>query len=274
MATKAKAEDQKLPELFDGEVVTVASIDVKERKTRPPAHYNEGTLLDDMKAAAKFVEGDASLKRILKDASGLGTAATRDSIIEGLKNDGYIEKQGKHLIATDKGVKLILWLDTLAPDLTSVAVTARWEAELGAVAIDGGGKAFEAKVVAMVKNLITTLKTAPPISMAPKPFSTTRKETSSVTDSTNEPRKGTPTDKMLEFAKSIATKLQKPVPDEVMVDFDTCKKFIDDNKDAANRPSDKQLSFANSISQSKGVAIPPEALANGRELSRWIDATK
>lgn len=84
-------------------------------------------------------------------------------------------------------------------------------------------------------------------------------------------RANKPSDKMLEFAKRIATKVGVKVPNEVMTDWDACKQFIDDNKEAAMRPSEKQIAFANRIAQEKGVSVPEEALKDGRELSKWID---
>lgn len=261
-----------LPDLEDGELAVIESIEVKERKTKPPALYTEGTLLDDMKAAAKFVEDDPVLKKMLREASGLGTAATRDSIIEGLKHDKYIEKSGKNLVATAKGEAFILWLESFMPELTDVALTARWEAELSLVAQQGGGKAFEARVTDSVKKLISILKTAHPLGV-PSSSSSTSKESSSMSDTTPQ-RANKPTDKMLEFAKNVAKRIGVRVPDEVMTDFDACREFLDTNKDAAMRPSDKQLNFAKSIAERKGVDIPEDVMANGRELSKWIDEHK
>lgn len=263
-----------LPELDDGELATLTTVAVLERKTRPPSPYTEGLLLDDMRAASKFVEGDAELKKVLKEVSGLGTAATRDSIIEGLKHDKYLEKSGKYLVATPKGLAFIQWLEKIMPELTDVAVTARWEAELSVVAKKGGGAAFESRIAETVRKLISTLKAAPPLGLAAKPFSSTSKKDSSSMSDTNEPRKSNPTDKMLEYAKSIATRVNVRVPDEVMTDFEACKAFIDQHKDAAMRPSDKQLNFANSIAERKGLTVPAEVAANGKELSKWIDEHK
>lgn len=269
MASAKDTEDTgTLPDLQDGEMADVIAIEIKARKTKPPSHYTEGTILDDMKSAAKFVEDDPALKKSLKEALGLGTAATRAATIEGLRHDKYLEKKGKYLIATEKGRRFIHWLDTVAPELTDVAMTARWEAELQLVAQNGGGPAFEAKVEEFVKKLVTTLKAAPPIGLASKSSPSTSTEKKSMSDD----RK--PTDKMLEFAKSIAKRLNIRVPDEVMTDYEACKQFIDTNRDAALRPSEKQLSFAQAIAQRKGVTVPAECLANGRELSKWIDDNK
>ena len=92
-----------------------------------------------------------------------------------------------------------------------------------------------------------------------------------MTDTTT-PRK--PTDKMLEFAKRIAAKLNQEVPQEVMLDIDACSKYIDANKDAAMRPTDKQMKFAESIAKDRGIEVPEDAKKDGRLLSKWIDENK
>lgn len=269
--TERDDAEQSLPPLEDGELADVIAIEVRTRKTRPPTHYTEGTLLDDMKGAAKFVEDDPELKKLLREVSGLGTAATRDSIIETLKAHKYLEKSGKYLVATDKGVEFISWLEKVFPDAVDVALTARWEAELAIVAAKGGGKAFEERVAQKVREMISTFKAAPPLSAVASPVN---KESTTMTDTTAPKRVSKPTDKMLEFAKSIAKKVGVRIPDEVLTDFDACKAFIDEHKDVAMRPSEKQLNFANSIASSKGLTIPAEVLANGRDLSKWIDDNK
>ena len=260
---------QSLPELEDGEIATIVQLEVKERKTKPPSHYTEGLLLADMEGAAKFIENEPDLKRALKAVSGLGTAATRDSVIEGLKHDKYLEKSGKHMVATPKGIAFIQWLEKVMPELTDVATTARWEAELGMVAQQGGGKAFEDRVTATVIKLISILKAAPSLGVLSS-SSPTSKENKKMSDNTSQ-KANKPTDKMLEYAKSIAKKVNVRVPDDVMTDYDTCKAFIDANKDAALRPSDKQLNFAKVIAERKGLEVPAEALVNGKDLSKWID---
>lgn len=260
-----------LPVLRDGELVTLQDIRVVTRQTKKPAYYTEGTLLDDMKAASRFIEDDEALKKQLREISGLGTAATRDSIIEGLKHDKYLEAKGKHLVATDKGRQFVHWLEAVAPETVNVAMTARWEAELSLVAQRGGGAAFEAQVQQFVKNLVAILKTSPPIQGVK---SSTSKMENRPMPETAEKRATNPTDKMLEYAKSIAKSVGVRVPDEVMADFDACKAFIDANKDQANAPTAKQLEFAKSIAKRVNAAIPLDTLKDRRALSRWIDENK
>ena len=96
-----------------------------------------------------------------------------------------------------------------------------------------------------------------------------------MSDQQNEqPRASKPTDKMLEYAKNIATRVNVQLPEDATTDFEACKAFIDANKDAAMRPSEKQLNFATSIAERKGLTISAETLANGKELSKWIDEHK
>jgi DNA topoisomerase-3 len=271
MAT-AKPAETRLPDLEDGEMAEIVALTVVEKTTRAPAHYTEASLLEDMVSAGKFIENDPALRKALKVVSGLGTSATRAATFEGLKHDKYIEKSGKHIKALPKGIALIQWLEGVAPELTNVAVTARWEADLAVVAETGGGAAFEARIVEMVKDLIAKLKLAPAMSLA-SPSKTPSKETSRMSENNGE-RSSAPTPKMLEYASNIAAKMGTSLPENVAASFEACKEFIDANKEAAMRPSEKQLKFATSIAERKGLAIPTETLANGKELSAWIDANK
>ncbi len=97
-----------------------------EGKTTPPAHYNENALLGAMETAGKLVE-DESLKDALKE-KGIGTPATRASIIETLIKRAYIQRTGKVLIATDLGRYLIALIQD--PILKSPELTGDWESKL------------------------------------------------------------------------------------------------------------------------------------------------
>ena len=73
--------------------------------TRPPPRYNEGTLIEAMQNAWRFVE-DEVLRERLKEAKGIGTPATRAEIIGGLKRQEFLVAQGKNIVPTDTGLKL------------------------------------------------------------------------------------------------------------------------------------------------------------------------
>lgn len=111
----------------DGSVLDVA---VKTGKTTPPKPYTEASLIADMRSVAKYVT-DPKLKSILKDTSGIGTAATQASTIETLKKRGFIEIKRKNLISTVFGRHVI---SKMPKSMTDPGVTAAWEDALGMVA--------------------------------------------------------------------------------------------------------------------------------------------
>ncbi len=112
-----------------GESADVEQIEVKENMTRPPARYNEATLLSAMEGAGKLIDDD-ELREAMRE-KGLGTPATRASIIEGLLYEGYLERRGRELIATSKGISVITLLKNLKADvLTKPELTGEWEFRL------------------------------------------------------------------------------------------------------------------------------------------------
>ncbi|HEX8373506.1 MAG TPA: DNA topoisomerase III [Chthoniobacterales bacterium] len=112
-----------------GETADVERIEVRENMTRPPARYNEATLLSAMEGAGKLIDDD-ELREAMRE-KGLGTPATRASIIEGLLYEGYLERRGRELIATSKGISVITLLKNLKADvLTKPELTGEWEFRL------------------------------------------------------------------------------------------------------------------------------------------------
>jgi DNA topoisomerase III len=122
-------EDENVAPVREGESAKTESLEIKENETRPPARFNEGTLLSAMEGAGKFVD-DEELREAMSQR-GLGTPATRADTIEGLQRDGYILRQGKELIVTSKGLALITLLRGLGiQSLTSPEMTGEWEYKL------------------------------------------------------------------------------------------------------------------------------------------------
>ena len=120
-------ESQELPVLKKGDKVSISNVESKKLKTKPPARFNEGTLLSAMEKPHKYVTIDKAHAKTLGETGGIGTVATRADIIEKLYNMFYIEKSGKEIIPTSKGKQLI----ELVPDeLKSPLLTAEWEMEL------------------------------------------------------------------------------------------------------------------------------------------------
>ncbi len=121
--------DQSLPELKKGEEVKILSIREYNNKTRPPARYNEATLLSAMEHPGKFIDDD-ELRETMDKSSGLGTPATRADIIEKLFNSFYMERKGKEIIPTSKGIQLV---GLVPEDLKSPELTAKWEQQLALI---------------------------------------------------------------------------------------------------------------------------------------------
>ena len=126
-ATGDKPEEN-LPPVTQGEQVETVRIEIKTEQTRPPARYNEATILSAMEAAGKLVE-DEELRDAMKE-KGLGTPATRASIIETLISAHYLVRQGKELQPTPKAIQTITLLKNAVPELTSPELTGEWEFRL------------------------------------------------------------------------------------------------------------------------------------------------
>lgn len=125
---KDKKIEEVLPNFQKNDKVILNNTKILNKKTKPPSHYNEATLLSAMENAGRFIE-DEEIKEQLKE-SGLGTPATRASIIERLIKVNYIERKGKNLIPTKKAINLI----NIAPkELTSPETTGRWEKGLSSI---------------------------------------------------------------------------------------------------------------------------------------------
>lgn len=145
-------QSQNLPELNQGQKLPVESIALKPGKTSPPARYTEATLLSAMEHPSAQVS-DQNLSRILEETSGLGTPATRADIIEKLFSTFYVERRGKELVPTSKGMQLV----ELAPEeLRSAALTAKWEDELADIA---KGKVRDTEFVDRMRKYATELVT-------------------------------------------------------------------------------------------------------------------
>jgi DNA topoisomerase III len=119
-------ESAELPPLEQGQTVKCASAEVEAKETKPPPRYTEATLLSAMETAGKLID-DEELREAMKE-SGLGTPATRAETIETLIRREYIERAGKDLTPTPKGLQVITMLEE--HPLTSPELTGNWEKRL------------------------------------------------------------------------------------------------------------------------------------------------
>jgi len=141
-----------------GEKVKAQTVDAKGLQTRPPARYSEATLLGAMEGAGKTVE-DEDLRAAMHE-KGLGTPATRSSIIEGLINEKYMLREGRELIPTAKAFQLMTLLRGLGvEELSKAELTGEWEYKLaqmehGKLSRDS----FMAEIAAMTERMVKKAK--------------------------------------------------------------------------------------------------------------------
>lgn len=117
-----------LPDVKKEDIRLIKNADTLQKETKPPLQYNEATLLTSMENAGKNTD-DEALKEKLKEY-GLGTPATRASIIERLIAVGYIHRKGKNLVPDEKGKQLI---EIIPEEMKSPVTTGKWEKGLGSI---------------------------------------------------------------------------------------------------------------------------------------------
>ena len=127
-----EVREQQLPDLKKGDVIGDLGISVTEGRTKPPAPFNEATLLSAMENPVAYMESrDKELARTLGETGGLGTVATRADIIEKLFSSFLLEKRGKDIYLTSKAKQL---LELVPGDLKKPELTADWETKLSKIA--------------------------------------------------------------------------------------------------------------------------------------------
>ncbi|MBU0906457.1 MAG: DNA topoisomerase III, partial [Firmicutes bacterium] len=140
-----------LPPVQKGDSIEIRAITMTQGDTKPPARFNEGTLLAAMENPTAFMSGESKeIIQAIGETGGLGTVATRADIIEKLFNSFVIEKKGKDIFTTSKGKQL---LQLVPEDLKSPSLTGEWEQRLTKIA-----KGTLKKDV-FVKDMITFSKT-------------------------------------------------------------------------------------------------------------------
>jgi DNA topoisomerase III len=268
-------EAQLLPPLRNGETAQLHDPKIENKETRPPPRYNEGTLIEAMQNAWRFVD-DEVLRERLKEAKGIGTPATRAEIIGGLKKQDFLITQGKHIVPTEAGLSLFGVLKHADPALVDPGVTAQLECLLDDVVV---GKqemvsAIDA-VCDVAQRIIGKLKDGaapggPPLLGAAV---------------SNGPAAYPPTPAMKRFADGLARQKGIKPPPGYKTSISICNAFLKEHapKKAGGEASKKldskpvspaQMLYAEKIAQGKGVVIPEEAKANSAAMSQWIDSNR
>jgi DNA topoisomerase III len=120
------SEGGEIPALKEGQTVRCIAAEIEDKMTKPPPRYTEASLLSAMETAGKLID-DEELREAMKE-SGLGTPATRAETIETLIRREYIERVGRDLQATPKGIQVVTMLEE--HKLTSPELTGDWEHKL------------------------------------------------------------------------------------------------------------------------------------------------
>jgi DNA topoisomerase III len=258
--------EQTLPPLADGEMAQLTEPRIDEKRTQAPPRYNEGTLIDAMQNAWRFVEIPAVRER-LKEAKGIGTPATRAEIIKGLKKQNLLAADGKWVVPTGAGLQLFELLRGAAPALVDPGTTAEWEMQLDAVVT---GKADHLRVIGAIaaeaEKLIGVLQqrgsstvnlvavSAKPelrkrrsrkaaaakdetaaakpsrrkaASAKPKRLSKGKAPKAGTAPETAADARATPTARMVAYAEKLAKTKRLPLPPGYAQDFRTCRGFLD-----------------------------------------------
>jgi DNA topoisomerase-3 len=148
--------EQQLPKLEQGESAQVHRIRFDAKQTKPPRRYSDGSLLEAMETAGKLVDDD-ELREAMKE-SGIGTPATRAAIIERLIQVGYVERDARALVVTEKGLNVIRLLADHA--LTSPSLTGEWEHRLAKIETgEDTRKAFMDDIVKFARDTVEQLDT-------------------------------------------------------------------------------------------------------------------
>lgn len=148
---------QTLPEVKTGMRLKIERVLSGTGKTKPPARYNEATLLTAMEHPGKFIESE-KLRNVIDSANGIGTPATRADIIEKLFAANYVERHGKDIVPLSKGEQLI---GLVPEELRKPVLTAEWEEKLTRISRgELSQKAFTEEIRAFATRLVGSVATS------------------------------------------------------------------------------------------------------------------
>lgn len=143
-----KGKDILLPAMSKGDTVDIKGSAIREGTTKPPDRYTDRALLDAMANAGKFVS-ERDQMAILREVEGIGTPATRASILEKLESTGMCNVEKGYFVPTPFGMELVELVQTR--DVASPSITAEWEKKLKDLEENGHPEVFKAQMVDYIK---------------------------------------------------------------------------------------------------------------------------
>ncbi len=265
---KSSSKDAEFPELSQGDGGVLKRVDSKKQRTKPPSRYTKTNLPKELSKVGKDVR-DPELRKILKDAEGIGRPATRKSAIETVLDREYVSAKGETLYSTEKGRELVKyvpgWLKT--PETSARLedymnkISALKNDEQALQMRDSFERMQTEKIEKLIQRMIDKFQgdLGERVGNAPKQVSL----------------------KMKKFIKSIAQRKGISIPRGTLSDPMMAKAFIDENFDKpkegeVSAPSESQISFAKRIEEHlpEDVKIDQEIYKDARLLSKFIDKNK
>lgn len=267
---KLKDGDNPLDDFRNGEAAHVDRTEIFTRTTRPPARYNEGSLIIAMKEVWRLVPEDKpELRGKLKETKGIGTPATRAGIVAGLMKQGQLEKKGKNVVPSAAGMELWKLLRAVCPNVVDPARTAAWETLFSRVeagqmsALEAVGRIVQDTDKERLRIMEAAGKGGTSIAMG-KP--------------------GKPDQKFIDWAERLARAKNIPLPKEVRTDRAACSKFIDEHrprdadgnpvKAGEGKPTQVQVDYARDLAERTGMKITASHLESSAALKAFIDEAR
>ncbi len=286
---------QTLPPLTDGEPATLTDPKVEAKRTQAPPRYNEGTLVDAMQNAWRFVE-DPALRDRLKEAKGIGTPATRAEVIKGLRKQNLLGADGKWLVPTPAGLHLFETLRAAAPTLVDPGTTALWEMKLDEVVtgradfrrvVDAIASEADRLIGALVGQRGTSLDLGLPAAKvrfarrgAAGRSTTTRGATAASGDVAKPVRRRTrkvaaPAEGEAAAPKPRRTRKSKEAssapPAVAMAESAPAEASPIPESRRRREPTERMVAFARSLAERKGIALPDPCLRDFDQCRSFLD---
>jgi DNA topoisomerase-3 len=268
--------EQTLPPIKDGDMAALIDAKVEAKRTQPPPRYNEGTLIDAMQNAWRFVE-DPALRDRLKEAKGIGTPATRAEVIKGLKRQNMLGVDGKLVVPTPAGLHLFELLRTSAPVLVDPGTTAVWEMRLDEIVtgkaefrtvIDGIATEADRLIGALRLRSGAALDLGAPAPAPAVKAKGTRKPRAKATVKDGEAAKAPAAKRRRSPARQKQTAAATPAP---VSDGAPSTEERRPARARGNPPTEKMLAFARALAERRGIELSPAVIGDFDACRTFLD---